>query len=47
MDYGHSEKRKTKNDKRAKSRYGMYKRGGHRRTHNIPLRNDNKDKNSD
>jgi hypothetical protein len=28
MDYGFSEKRKTKNDKRAKSRYNKYKRGG-------------------
>lgn len=31
MDYGFSEKRKTKNDKRAKARYNRYKKGGHGR----------------
>ena len=28
MDYGFSERRKNKNDKRAKSRYMRYKKGG-------------------
>lgn len=28
MDYGFSERRKNKNDKRAKSRYNRYKKGG-------------------
>ena len=28
MDYGFTEKRKSKNDKRAKSRYNRYKKGG-------------------
>ncbi len=32
MDYGFNEKRKSKNDKRAKARYNKYKRGGSFRT---------------
>jgi hypothetical protein len=28
MDYGFSDKRKTKNDKRAKARFNRYKKGG-------------------
>lgn len=28
MDYGFSERRKNKNDKRAKARFNRYKRGG-------------------
>ncbi len=28
MDYGYSERRKNKNDKRAKRRFRVYKRGG-------------------
>jgi hypothetical protein len=28
MDYGFTEKRKSKNDRRAKARYNKYKRGG-------------------
>jgi len=28
MDYGFGEKRKNKNDKRAKARYNRYKKGG-------------------
>jgi hypothetical protein len=28
MDYGFSERRKNKNDKRAKSRFNKYKKGG-------------------
>ena len=32
-----SERRKTKNDKRAKARYNKFKRGGHQRATNIKL----------
>jgi len=32
MEYAHASKRKTKNDKRAKSRYNRYKKGGSKRT---------------
>lgn len=32
MDYGYSEKRKTKNDKKAKRRFNLYRRGGKYRT---------------
>lgn len=35
MDYGFAEKRKNKNDKRAKSRFNRYKHGGQHRTDNI------------
>ena len=28
MEYGYSERRKTRTDKRAKARFGRYKRGG-------------------
>jgi hypothetical protein len=28
MDYGFNDKRKSKNDKKAKARYNKYKRGG-------------------
>jgi hypothetical protein len=31
MDYSSPEKRKSKNDKRAKARYNKYKKGGGRR----------------
>ncbi len=31
MDYACAERRKTKNDKRAKARYNRYKKGGHGR----------------
>lgn len=37
MDYGHSDRRKTKNDKRAKGRYQKYKRGGKHRSDAISL----------
>jgi len=37
MDYGFSERRKNKNDKRAKSRYNKYKKGGNNRSNNITL----------
>ena len=32
MDYGFSERRKTRTDKKAKSRYNRYKKGGAFRT---------------
>lgn len=32
MEYANASKRKTKNDKRAKSRYNRYKKGGSQRT---------------
>ena len=38
MDYGYPEKRKNKNDKRAKAREGRYKKGGAHRSMNIPLK---------
>jgi hypothetical protein len=34
MDYGFSERRKNKNDKRAKSKYNRYKKGGSLRIQN-------------
>lgn len=42
MDYGYSERRKTKNDKRAKVRYNKYKKGGGLRSMNVSLREKNK-----
>ncbi|MBI2632047.1 hypothetical protein HYW75_03525 [Candidatus Pacearchaeota archaeon] len=39
MDYGYSERRKTKGDKKAKMRFNKYKRGGQFRTANINLEN--------
>lgn len=41
MDYGIPERRKNKNDKRAKARYNRYKKGGALRVQNL----ENKDKN--
>lgn len=41
MDYGFSERRKNKNDKRAKSRYNRYKRGGALRIVNRDNKNQN------
>jgi hypothetical protein len=35
MDYGYSERRKNKNDKRAKRRARVYKRGGSFRSTNV------------
>jgi hypothetical protein len=37
MDYGYSEKRKNKNDKRAKARYNKYKKGGQYRSSNVNI----------
>lgn len=34
MDYAVPDKRKSKNDKKAKSRYNRYKKGGSQRTKN-------------
>ncbi len=39
MDYGYNEKRKNKNDKRAKSRFNKFKRGGQFRSSNINISN--------
>ncbi|MDO8459815.1 MAG: hypothetical protein Q7S74_01775 [Nanoarchaeota archaeon] len=39
MDYGIPDKRKSKNDRRAKSRYNKFKRGGSQRSTNIQLSN--------
>jgi hypothetical protein len=36
-DYGYSEKRKNKNDKRAKARFNRYKRGGQFRIRGVNL----------
>ncbi len=38
MDYGMPEKRKSKNDKRAKGRFNKFKRGGSLRSAQLPLR---------
>ena len=35
MDYGYGEKRKSKNDKKAKGRYNKYKKGGSSRVANV------------
>lgn len=37
MDYAYLEKRKSKNDKRAKSRFNRYKKGGSFRSTNVKL----------
>lgn len=39
MDYGFSERRKNKNDKRAKGRFNRFKRGGAQRAANIQISN--------
>ncbi|MEI6850025.1 MAG: hypothetical protein WCK29_03225 [archaeon] len=44
MDYGFSDKRKSKNDKKAKGRYNRFKKGGQFRTSNVSISND-RDKN--
>ncbi len=38
MDYGYSERRKTRKDKRMKRMYRRYKRGGMQRSVNVVLR---------
>lgn len=42
MDYGYSERRKNKNDKRAKARFNKYKRGGQFRSANVSIVNEKK-----
>lgn len=42
MDYAVPDKRKSRNDKRAKGRFNRFKRGGHFRTSNIANPSDNK-----
>ena len=37
MDYATPERRKNKNDKRAKSRFNKYKKGGSQRSMNVSL----------
>jgi hypothetical protein len=39
MDFGYPEKRKNKNDKRAKARFNKYKKGGAQRSTAITLTN--------
>jgi len=39
MDYGYSERRKTKNDKKAKARFNRYKKGGQFRSTSITISN--------
>lgn len=43
MEYGYSERRKNKNDKKAKSRYGRFRIGGSHRSDNIGLKKGKKD----
>ncbi len=40
-DYGYSERRKNKNDKRAKSKFNKYKKGGKHRSDNLQVVNSN------
>ena len=44
MEYGYPEKRKGKKDKKAKARYGRYKKGGRLRATKIKLRGSEKAK---
>ena len=46
MDYGFSERRKNRNDKKAKSRFNKYKKGGQFRSSNISMSNDANKKDS-
>lgn len=43
-DYGFADKRKSKNDKKAKARFNKYKRGGHLRAQNVKIQNNAQDK---
>jgi hypothetical protein len=38
-DYGYSERRKNKNDRRAKGRFNRYKIGGKHRSDNVSISN--------
>jgi hypothetical protein len=42
MDFGYGERRKSKNDKRAKARFNRFKKGGIHRSDNVSLRNSEK-----
>jgi hypothetical protein len=42
MDYGFSERRKNRNDKRAKSRFNRYKKGGALRVQKLEDKGKNK-----
>jgi hypothetical protein len=42
MDYGFSDKRKSKNDKKAKGRYNRFKKGGQFRSSNVSISNSDK-----
>lgn len=42
MDYACPERRKNKNDKRAKGRFNRFKQGGAQRTANIVVSNEKK-----
>ena len=42
MDYGNPSFRKTKGDKKAKRKFGHYKRGGKHRSDNVGLENKEK-----
>lgn len=44
MKYGMPDKRKTKRDKKAKSKYGRYKKGGRHRASKLDVRKKEKDK---
>ncbi len=37
MDYAYPDKRKSKNDKRAKARFNRYKKGGQFRSANVSM----------
>jgi len=43
MEYGYSERRKNKRDKKAKMRYNKYKKGGRHRSDNIQEMGSKKD----
>jgi hypothetical protein len=42
MDYGTPERRKNRNDKKAKGRFNRFKTGGMHRTQNITITNNSK-----
>ena len=45
MDYGMPERRKSKNDKKAKGRFNRFKRGGQFRSANVIISNEKKEGN--
>ena len=42
MDYGFPERRKNRNDKRAKGRFNRFKQGGAQRSANVVVTNEKK-----